>query len=528
MEPTIPSGEIYLDYMVVNAPCGNPTELVIYSTLLWLPAWRCRESIGHVRLSSSKVQRGEEVLNRAVATGELSECGMKAVLAAVDPFHDKPIDGLRGYPDQETGPSVIRHWSSSTTIKAKDAGGALLVYSQPILDQSTIYSCTRRNAVVDSISVGVSTNAVLSPVSMYNFTNAQATAVGGLPFAPVESFHHAIPDSYFQDGPCRLLGMGFEIHDVTAEIYKQGTISCFEVPQSTADKETAFVVAQTIGGVAYVGTPVEICRLQRYPSSLDEIMMYPGSVQWDAKDGAYVVIPFTGHENPPVLAEYRTPLLNTTPSSVMDATDTLNTTARYLGAYASGGVAGDPFVFNAHAYAPMNSRGALITGLNAESTFTITTRFYFECFPVQSSPLQTLAAPSCSFDPKALALISLMMRSMPVAVPVKDNPLGEWFWESVEAALPVLGTVASTLFPEFSPLIAAGSAMGTKYAAEKNAKRKKKKIAAAEQLLAQNRRKTKPLPPLPPVIKQEVKQVAKSEAQKVAGQNRQQNRRGRR
>lgn len=419
------------------------------------------------------------VLNRAVNAHKVSECGIQALIAAVDPFHDKPLANHRGWPDGETSRSVVRHWKQSTTIKSQGDGASVLVYTWPILNASDLHFCARRNAVVDTITPNVSTDVTIAPVLIKSYTAAEAAAPS-LPFASATADSlHFVPDEYFEDGPCRLVGMGVEVRDVTAEIYKQGTCTVFEVPQTTADKELVTVRAQTIAGVNYIQTPVEVTRMQRYPSNLDTMMMYPSTQQWDAKEGAYIVIPFSSHENSCQLAQYRTPFVNATPSSPMDGTG-LNTTARYIGPYAGGSPSGDNFVFLANQYAPVHSRGIYLTGLNANSAFTITTSFWLESFPVQTSPILSLAKECCEFDPRALAMISSIMRQMPVGCMVKENPLGEWFWEAVETALPVLGTAASALFPEFSPLIGSAAAAGTQYAKEarQNAKVKRKKAKA--------------------------------------------------
>lgn len=433
-------------------------------------------------VANNRVNRGEAILNQAVNSRKISECGAKAIIAAVDPFHDKPIDGLRGWPDHETAPSVVRHWKQSQTIQVPDEGSSILIQSNPVLNQIFMRPCARKNNIVTSIDPDdISTNFTLSPVTVHVYNNAASNNPLGLPATQTQTF--AIPDDYFRDGPCRLIGLGIECHDVTAEIAKQGTVTLFEYPQAVSNTESVTVRAQTVDTIAYIQTPVDVCRLERFPASLSEMMSYPTSKQWAAKEGAYVVIPFTGHENPAQTAEYRTPWLDMTPSLAQDKPNALNVTTRGIGAWASGGANGDNFEFLANQYAPMNSRGIYFTGLNSASEITVTVSFFLESFPIQSSPLQSLAQPSCPFDPKALALISTIMQQMPVGVPVGENPLGEWFWEAVETALPVLGTAASAFFPEFTPLIAGAASAGTNYAAEQRkkakAKRKKEKTKAA-------------------------------------------------
>jgi len=430
-----------------------------------------------------------------VSSQKISEGGVAALLAAVDPFHDKPIEHLRGWPDLETGPSTIRHFKQSSTIKAIDDGSSIMIFSHPILNVQTCLSTTRRNSVIDTVTNGVSTNFTIAPTSIYSLDAAQSQSAI-LPIAGTVQTSHSIPANYFGDGPCRLIGHGIEVHDVTAEIQKQGTLTVFEVPQNVADREAILVRAQTVNAQSYGQTNQDICNLMRFPSSLAQIMTYPSTQQWEAKEGAYVVIPFSGHENPALQAGYRTPFVNTAPSSVIDLPTAVNTSARAIGTYASGGVAGEPFIFLANQFAPMHSRGIYLTGLNANPTYTITTNFFFESFPYAESELVSLARPSCPFDPKALALISIIMQQLPVGCPVNENPLGEWFWEAVETALPFLGGAASALFPLATPLIASAQSSASKYAAKQVKQYKKQELDRKQRKAA---------------VKNEVRQLVKND-----------------
>lgn len=370
-----------------------------------------------------------------------------------------------------------------------------MIFTHPIMNVQTCLATSRRNSLVDVITNTLGTNFTIAPTSMYNLDKAQSDSAV-LPISSTVQSAHTIPANYFGDGPCRLIGHGFEVHDVTAEIYKQGTLTVFEVPQAVADREAVTVKAQTVNGQAYAQTNQDICNIQRFPTSLAQIMTYPSTKQWDAKEGAYVVVPFSGHENPALQSEYRTPFVNTATLNAADVPGSVNIGARSIGNYASGGVANEPFVFLSNQYAPMHSRGVYLTGLNANSTFTVTTNFYFESFPFAESELVSLARPSCPFDPKALALISLIMQQLPVGVPVSENPLGEWFWEAVETALPYLGGAASAIFPMAAPLIGGAQAAAQKYAAKQVKNYKKQELDRKQRKAA---------------VKNEVKQLVKNE-----------------
>jgi hypothetical protein len=421
---------------------------------------------------------------------------MKAFMAAVDPFHDTPILGHCGWPDYETGPSVVRQFKQSTTVKSLGDGGAIMVYTWPILNEAVINQTNRVNNRVDTILVqGSGATSLVGPTTIYNYSPAEAAASLTLsPAAGVVS--HEIPNIYFGDGKIRLLGMGFEVHDVTADIYKQGTLTAFEVEQTIDDKETVNIVAQNIPPLpnplskSYLATSTEVCLMQRFPSTLDQIMIFPTSEQWDAREGAYVVVPFNG-DNDSTYAEYRQPWINAFNLVGPDLPNNISSpsSTRFLGDFDDNQTTGQQMVFYPQCYAPVNSRGVFLTGLNANSTFTITTCFWIESFPSSTlSPLLPAARPSCPFDPKALALISVVMKKLPIAVPVKDNGLGEWFWEAMEWALPTIGATASAFFPEAIPLIAPATAAATDYAVRQTEANRKKKAAnkAAQRQIRQN------------------------------------------
>jgi hypothetical protein len=419
------------------------------------------KSDGRYKQSTAKnlVNRGERVLNSAVSQRKLTPCGKAAFLAAVDPFHDVPIKDLCGWPDLETAPSVVRHWKASSTVKAVEAGGSILIYSWPILNRMGGSLVQRRNAVIDVM--GPSGGTILGPTTIYRYTAADANNLF-MDTADVDITTHAVNNEWFQDGPARLIGMGIEVHDVTAVISRQGTCTVFEVPQTTLDSEVVVVKPQVITTDPVVSTSqtaVEVCALRRFPETLEEIMTYPTSRQWDAKEGAYVVVPYGAGVNPPLYTEYRSPWIYADGSGQADRSTYLNVSPMYIGEHATPITTnGDPYVFLGGLYAPVNSRGILLTGLNAESTFTITSTFYLETFPQYNSDLLPLASPSAPVDLAAMNLISRVMKKLPVGCKVEDNFNGEWFWEALEAALPVLGMGASVLAPEFAPVIGLATA----------------------------------------------------------------------
>jgi len=391
------------------------------------------------------------VLARAVNAHKVSQSGTKAFLAAVDPFHDKPISGIEGWPDMETAQSVVRHWKQSLTISSPDEGGGIIIYMWPVLNSFLVDSSSRTNNYIQT-PAGLG-SFLVGGVSVHRYSGVELT---NFPLNAPEGLM-SIPADYFSAGPNRLIGWGVEVRDVTAEIYKQGTLTICEVPQTTADVE---LVNVHDGGV-FNGC-VNMMRLQKFPDTLSDAMTFSNSLQWEAKEGCYVVAPFQGHENPSKYCEYTAPIINKEAETNCDVPGADNVEAIWAPVFQSftlnknrgAKTTLDPLVYATPNFvAPINSKAVYLTGLNANSTFTVTVSWYFETFPNNNSDLQPLAAPSAPFDPKALAMISSTMANLPVGCRISENPLGEWFFEALEAAIPAIGTVASVAFPEFSPFI---------------------------------------------------------------------------
>lgn len=398
-----------------------------------------------------------------MARGVLSENGKAALTACLDPFHDQQIQHLRGWPDTETQPSIVRTVRQSTTVKALADGDNIMIYTWPILNEAVTRKSIRRNAVIDDVIDDVATTRDLGPVTVTHYPSTT-----NMTFTSGTYAHHFYLDSSYLLDSCRLIGMGVEVYDVTAEIYKQGTITCFQVPQSTNEPE-AFIVKSisevmkrpsgpsvskgttpTIDpktvyapAVTILPTPVNAIPLKKYPSSLDAIMQVEGTRQWDARQGAYTVIPFHSRDNFPGQPVYTTPAVYDDSLLIAhEEVDFLNQAPLNIGPWALPQQEGDFVVFLANKFAPVHSKGILLSGLNANSTFTINVIFYLESFPaVDNLPLVSLARPSAHLDEVALEMMSVCTMQLPIAVPVDMNGLGDWFAEAVSEIAPYVSAI---------------------------------------------------------------------------------------
>jgi hypothetical protein len=411
----------------------------------------------------SRVNRGERLLERLIKANKLTEEGCAAVIAAVDPFHDKPIEHLKGWPDLESQPSLIRAVKCSATVKATVEGGAIVVQTWPLLSTSTTARCSsRNNNVIGDVEDSASTNVQLGgcTVTMYNATGTFTTAskTGFAALGPDDQQGEPAAGESFLGAKTRLIGMGVEVHDVTAEIYKQGTCTVVQIPQSQR-QDQVFVKNTQIDGVTYASTAFAGRDVCHHPTTLADAMLFEGTRQWEAKDGAYVVVPFSTESNPPTEVEYCNPVLNISPRE-QEKLYTENTGDVNIPLWIT-----QPddshFVWFPNRWAPVHSKVIYLTGLNVNAAFQINVVYYLETFPDASTiGLITLARPSACYDPLALKMISCAMQELPVGVPVDENWLGDWFLDVVETVAPIAGELIGGFFGGPGGAVA-GGAVGT-------------------------------------------------------------------
>jgi len=172
------------------------------------------------------------------------------------------------------------------------------------------------------------------------------------------------------------------------------------------------------------------------PLDLASAMLVPGTRQWRASDGAYVVSPHISAENPQLLVEYVGPVIST----LATADSTLNVPSIPTGlpvannggfvlfpVQGNGLIGGDYFSQGCRVF-PIHQTGCIMTGLSPQTTFTLTWNCYVERFPTVAEPeILALATPSASYDEMAMRLYSAALLSLPVGVPAGENGLGDWF-----------------------------------------------------------------------------------------------------
>jgi len=369
--------------------------------------------------------RAEKLMETWAARGLVSDEGKDWLVATLDPFHDAQLQHLAGYPDIETSPSVVRLLKQSMTVTCPTSISGnwdMMIIQWPWMDLRPFSNTTippRANNEINGSGIiqplgGLQCFAVPSGTP-FDLTNPAVVALGSI----------VLSDPVLQ-GSKRMIGCGFEIHNTTAEIYKQGAICNFMMHNVPRDASN-FVSAQVVGGSTVVAQCFNGTSYRVPPQTTAEALLIPGSNEWAAKDGVYTTCRFQGVDNPPFTVDYNLPVLfdiddipgglATNTSSIIFPTEALTPASVQSPAFST---------------FPIHTSGSILTGLSNQTSLRINSNVFMEAFPGPRQQLDlSIATPSAAFDPRALEIYSHTLGHAPVAVPVGENPLGEWFMDMV-------------------------------------------------------------------------------------------------
>lgn len=408
-------------------------------------------SISQLILRSQK----SDFLAALVAGKRLTNDGKEWLTAALDPFHDYNHQ-IAGYPDTDVSQTTVSCYQYEYSLTAPPlAGGDTTwnahVFSLPlassfqtagIYNETTDWSKITEPNPASTISLGplnihaVSSSSTLGPTIVANADFRHSV----LP--PVAGFGNDL-----STGCSRIIACGFEVHNTTAEIYKQGAVCTYRMPQAGNANQVMF---SNFAATSY-GT-VTGRRYRAPPTTVAQANLLKGTRTWDAKSGVYATV-FQATVANPLLQQASEHFL-------LDPSPAPGPTSVVVG---SPLVPGLPLV-NPTNYTPtplqtmpFDTTGALFTGLSTQTTLTIKARFYVERAPTWAEPqLAVLASPSAGYDVTALELYSQVINMLPPAVMVGENAKGDW-WRAVVS---VLKHVSGPLGLALSPFIPGASLVG--------------------------------------------------------------------
>lgn len=365
--------------------------------------------------------KAEKSLATTCAKYGITESGKRWLDLALDPFKDLNMP-TSGYPDSVTVPSVVQTIHDSYTIAVPASVSA-----------GNNWDC---NIFIDQLYNSVNlllSNTDDSQNAVYQAGQSSSSKRGGLIVRAgpanvnLDQTTVVLGQSLKQDilsqGDVRIIGMGLEIHNTTQELKKQGAIICYRVPDAPVEKRVINHLLDAAGSTC-VSTSHEYLEMTVIPDTASKTIDLPGSIQWEAKDGAYIVpvlaspvnMPQTLKALPPKSGPYYPQLQQTGVGKVINfSIDVQNVM---------------------HGF---STSGCYLTGLSYETTLQVNLTYYVEVFPTISSVLRRSVQPAPGLDARALDLYAHIVAKLPVGVEVNDNFAG--------AFLSGIATIARTALP---------------------------------------------------------------------------------
>lgn len=314
----------------------------------------------------------------------------------------------------------------------------------------------------------VEPNTRLSPLMWTAVPTGLKTWPNAITDVPAASITRGYIDlNDYMSGNCRIIGGGFEVHNVTEKLSVKGTCTVYRQPQTYTRASLSYMdrITATDGNYTNYVPPPQFAVISRLPpATAEDAMILPHSKQWNAEWGSYQVFTtdfdqsnttqfgirhfgfsdFHGGQSTGVVGDGVSLLPGLTYGMSRYAQNFSYTTAPV-------GIKNTtPFCAPFKVW-PVDTTGSFYTGLGDTTVLTVTAIFILETFPTQASPLVTLATPPPAYDPNFFRLYKTICLAMPPGVMVAENASGDW-WKKVitfvgdaASALPGVGMVSKPL-----------------------------------------------------------------------------------
>jgi len=401
--------------------------------------------------SKYQIRKGKRTLEEAIANGRLSPEDIAYIKAATDTYHDTPIHSVNGIPDEYVGKSITEALTITMDVKTPYSAGTgnwnARIYNYPLLGSANVVT-------TDNLA-----NLFNQRTGTVNNTTGVATmnvdySTGNFSDYPTYSERGSLEQNALE-GEVKIIGMGIEVINTTAELYKQGMCTIARIPQTQSNKIiTGKVFGNDPAGTAGSFAVQDMIPIMSMPTTLSELTTYPNYAQWEAKEGAYAIV-----------KQYDTQ--SSCPSGYRGAVRWIDksTNATAVGAtwgnivcdttkidWTSGVSMPVPSYALQHGYisAPMDTICMMFTGLSEQTSLTVRAKLIIErrvnSSMIDLAALVPLAKESPPLNPLALELVSCMWSNLPTAVMFKENPAGEW-WNKVMGAIGEWGPSILGLIP---------------------------------------------------------------------------------
>lgn len=399
---------------------------------------RNKDSQSYSRMEINNRKAKGDFLDKLVSTHKLTPDGKEWLTAALDPFHDYSHP-IAGYPDADVSQTVVSCYQYQAEIKAP-AGVAgsydAHLFTTPYANAGSFSVLTQGAAWGSCFDPAVPQAQILGLLSIVTGATGDLL-IPQIPAVATTNFQSlpSTPQADIEAGISRVIALGFEVHNATAEIYKQGSVTSYRMPQiGTLDDNIITTNGKT--------SKVVSRRYLLPPSRIAEAVRMKGSRTWNAADGVYANCFQNGVHNPLAMQSKEGCLFSFSSSP---------TAANTMACLSPTFVGGDLLSPYPTKLLPFDTTGCYFTGLSNQTVLNVKLRVYVERAPSWQTPdLIPLASPSAGYDVAALELYAQAINMLPCAVKVGENAAGDW-WRSVVSVLRhvagPIGAIANTFVP---------------------------------------------------------------------------------
>jgi len=389
---------------------------------------------------AGNISRSERLMTKLGNVAGVSPEGLEWLKASLDPYHDEPIN-CRGMPVGDEASSVVQVIKQSINVAANSGNSG---------NYDCYITCWPWESYFDIEGNSLALTPVSeSPTGFFQSTAGQIHCnTGGITCTSVTAnatytvqtppqVALAPPSRYLQ-GVYRVIAKGFEIYNTTSELTVQGSITSWRQPTpspNAAQATVSYVDGQTVGGTIFSGWPT-ILPINPPPLTTAQALLLEGTKEWLSKDGAYHVCTINELYPPPIGGSYVQPYINQSGTTSGFFITPFTTTVGSLNIASPLKIPWGNF----------NMQGSILTGLSNTTTLRIDATWYIERFPSNFDlDLAVLATRAPDYDVQALQCYSHAINKMPVAVPVKENGLGDWFKDVVSSVSDYVAPVLSMI-----------------------------------------------------------------------------------
>jgi hypothetical protein len=407
-------------------------------------------------MTEAKVIRAERKLLNMTRRAGVSDDGYNWLETAIDPFHDKTVP-LKGYPDTCSASSVVQLIKQSITIQCP-AGITTGTWDCHIASLPWVATgqptSTMQAAGVARDSSGFITGAITLPAANtttgipYNGLIAIAGPTGtnldvsAQNSTSIVASQLVLPNTYWNDA-ARVVGLGYEVHNTTAELTVQGAVTVYRLPVNPySNSSTSTVFQSGVSGATAIPAGWSTVSVPSIPSTEGQALLLYGSKTWLAKDGCYLVNTFNSTEIAPNCSNTVQPLVYIT---------TPNDSTQYVPAPVIPSITPEILAPRSLFWANTNIAGSFFSGLSLTTTLKVNYNIMIERFPSPNgNDLAVMATPSPAYDPIALEMYSRTCRELPTGVPVAENGFGDWFSGVVNTIGDTISSVSKFAAPILS------------------------------------------------------------------------------